>query len=113
MCPAAGEYGGKCLDQNSKISSQRPVAHVFELYVSAKRVTHVAASVRLPRPSHPRLERQKHGGPVSIHVDLFLHDRSRTHEGHLALQHVDELRQLIEARLTQEPPNPRKSWIAI
>src|SRR6187402_2361295 len=38
--------------------------------------------------------------------------RSRTHYGHVAAQHIEELRQLIQARAPKKRADSRDAWIA-
>src|SRR5690606_4852373 len=47
----------------------------------------------------------------AIPRDLLAHDRPRSDEAHLALQHVPQLRQLVEARLAEEATDTRNARV--
>lgn len=42
---------------------------------------------------------------------MFHHVRARTHYAHVAYQHVDELRQLVDVRLAHDVPPLGLSWV--
>ena len=71
-----------------------------------------AAPEDLHRPGQPRLDREPEQvlGPVAAHeLDLL---RPRADEAHVALQHVQELGQLVEARPAEEATEPRHARVA-
>src|SRR4051812_21055047 len=49
--------------------------------------------------------------PTFDHPILLLDQRSRAHEAHLALEHVQELRQLVERAAPQQPADVRDARI--
>src|SRR6266702_8498702 len=92
------------------VEPEAPVLHVVQIELDAAHhlfdaVGFAAIAVDLRPPGDARLD------PVAVHVALhqilvdvvvFERMRTRTHHRHLAAQHVDELRQLVEAGAPQE-----------
>ena len=60
----------------------------------------------LPQAGDAGLHRQPAAMPQVVALDLARERRPRADEAHLAAQHVQELRQLVEARASQEPARP-------
>ena len=54
------------------------------------------------QPVMPGPDRQAPALALGVAVDLDLHGRARAHERHLAAQHVDEVRQLVD-RVAAQP----------
>src|SRR5439155_2065701 len=51
-------------------------------------------------------------GPAGGAVGLVDHEGPRGDEAHLALEHVPELRELVEARAAEERPDPRDARVS-
>ena len=79
---------------------------VPDIELHAPRVGRVAAAADLPQPGQARLRCVVVFDVAAIARDLGAHDRTRPDQAHLAAQHVEQLRQLVEARAAQEAPDP-------
>ena len=65
----------------------------------------------LPQPGDPRQHQVALLVPLLEPLEVAHRQRPRTDERHLAADHVDELRQLVEREAAQEPPDPRQPRI--
>jgi hypothetical protein len=63
----------------------------------------LAPAAHLPHAGDPRAHREAAALPRLVLRDLARDRRPRADDGHLAAQHVDELRQLVDAELAHEP----------
>src|ERR1700712_4004989 len=104
---------------NFHIKSERPVTQVVQIVCDASlhfldAISLAAKSVDLGPAGNARLD------PVTMDVtryDLLIKIvmlkgmRTRSHYRHVAAQHVEELRQLVEARAAQESANTCNVWI--
>src|SRR2546425_7484921 len=94
------------LDENLQIEAQAPALDVIEVALDPfldRRVPPPPVDLGPPRDARLHLV-AKHvaGHPASELLDEARALRARTHKTHLAPQHVEELRQLVEARAPQE-----------
>ena len=71
----------------------------------------VGAPADLPQPGDAGLDQQPPGDVAVVAFDLLRQRRARTHQAHLAGQHVDQLRQLVQGPLAQPPTDPGHPWI--
>ena len=81
---------------------QRPVGDVGVVELHSLVPGDVAAPEHLPEAREARPEFLAGELPRLEGLDLERPQRAWSHEAHLAAQDVDELRQLVEARLAQE-----------
>src|SRR5919197_4816194 len=66
---------------------------------------HGVTTVDLPGSGHPGPEVEPTRLPERVGRDVEA-GRPRTDQAHLAAQHVDELRELVQARAAEEAPEP-------
>src|SRR5690606_6255826 len=104
-----------------QVEPGRPVLHVVQVVLHAAghlldRIGFTAQAVHLGPAGDPGLD------PVALHVAvhqglvlLVVRDRvwPRADDGHRALQHVDELRQLVQAGAAQECPERRDPRVTL
>lgn len=117
------EFSADCLRDDRHIHPQRPLRDVLEIMIDprnrqARLDCAAPTSTHLSEACNPRSRR------VSLKVvrDQILvghmscehtrHMRSRPNEGHLALNDIDELRNLVEARASQDFSNACDPGIA-
>ena len=50
---------------------------------------------------------------AAVYLSVMQHVRTRTHDAHVALQHVDKLRELIDVRLSHEVAEGKLSWVVL
>src|SRR5713101_5344854 len=53
---------------------------------------------------HSRLHRKEQAGRFAIFFDLGRHNRSRAYEAHIPSEHIEKLRQLVQARCPKRVP---------
>src|SRR5262249_52898812 len=109
-----------CPEQNRQVKSERPVINIPKICAHALRhLMHGSGfpsqAVNLGPACHARL----HGKPVLVTGDQgavfhIVGDRMRTRadQGHVALQHIQKLRQLVDARPAQEFTDTRYAQVA-
>src|SRR5439155_17194983 len=105
------EHAGEGQQDDLDVEPERPVPDVVEVVLDATVERRVAAqSVHLRPAGDPGLDVVAqhvagHRGAKLVHVDWAL--RPRTHQAHLAEEHVPELRQLVERERAQDRPRAR------
>src|SRR5580704_14679521 len=105
MRAAAQEYGGNRLAQDRNVVAQRPVPDVPNVEFHAARIAGVIPAADLPKPGETRLRFVVVFDIPAVACHFPCHDRARSNEAHLAAQHVEQLRQLVEAGPPQEHPD--------
>src|SRR5580693_1990821 len=73
----------------------------------------LVSTTDLPYARQPRTYRQSAPLPRLVLRDLRRNGGPRTYEAHLAAQDVDELRQLVDAELSDESTDRRNARIAL
>src|SRR5215203_2839218 len=100
---SAAEDSRERLEQDPEVAAEREVLHVVELHCEALGEAQRSASEDLHRPSDARLHSEPESmlRPVATNqVDLL---RPRANDAHVPLQHVHELRKLVQAEPPQDP----------
>src|SRR5438445_690092 len=103
------------LQENLQIEAEAPALDVVEVTLDPPLDRRVAPpSVDLGPARDPRLHLvaehvARHPAPELLHEARAL--RARPDEAHLAPEHVEELRQLVEARAPEEDAERRAAWI--
>src|SRR6266852_3741707 len=103
------------LQEDLQIEAEAPALDVVEVTLDPPLDRRVAPpAVDLGPAGDPRLHLvaehiARHAPPEFLDEARAL--RARPHEAHLAAQHVEELRQLVEARPSQERPEGGAAWI--
>src|SRR6056297_2876041 len=86
-------------DRAARASQQAPRPRITTTTVRSR----IATSLMNPRP---RAQHVRGAGAVMA-VELLLRDRAWADDAHVALQHVEELRHLVEAGLSQDGADAR------
>src|SRR5690348_13579939 len=102
----AGDHHTHGPSQDHEVEKRRPVLDVVEVAPHGIFPWHVRASADLPEAGHAGMgqEPTTFGGPESLH--LLRAARSGTDEDHVALEHVEQLGQLVEGVLPEPPAQP-------
>lgn len=91
-----------CPPQQNKVQPHGPVMNIPVVHLHSFRIIHVISPAGLPDTGNAGTH---HGIFFEIHAvswNLLLYDRPGSHKAHFPFQHVPELRQLIEAGLSEE-----------
>src|SRR5690242_5371663 len=71
----------------------------------------VASTIHLPPTCDARWDCKTFPLPGLVFFDQIRHFGARTHETHITTDHVDKLRQLVQAKAAQEFSCTRDTWI--
>ena len=108
-CASDGADG---LPEDGEVGGERPVLDVVEVEPDAVLPGQVGASADLPQSGHARLDQQPAGHVLVVPGDLGRQRRPRPDQAHVALEHVDQLRQLVQRPLAQERADPGDPRVA-
>ncbi len=94
------------LPDDQSVERERPLLDVAQVETDRLIPVQVGAAVDLPEAGQAGLHEQP---PPCLALVAPVGDRQRTgaDERHLTAQHVDQLRELVERRAAQPPPDPR------
>src|SRR5262245_46669640 len=101
---AAQENGRDRLGEDLKIEPNGPVLDIMAVQFHPLHEGKVISPADLPKTCDARLDRQPAAMEPLVTINLFGKWRPWTNQGHFALQHVDELRQFIDAGPANETP---------
>lgn len=101
------------LRKNREISSDGPILDVRNVQILALLLRKIRTTGNLPRTSNTGLHQQTRGIQGAIAGNLVRQRRTRPNQRHIALQHVKELRELIQRSLTNKMANLRNTWIIL
>src|SRR5688572_17129784 len=92
------------LRENLQVEGERPVVDVF--HVGADPLLELRlATVDLPEARNARLDAESPAVPARVDpVDVAYGERPRPDQAHVAHEHVEELRKLVEAEPAKQPP---------
>ena len=98
------EHRPKGLEKHLDVNLQAPITHVEQLegLALAILVLRVVARNGLPPAGDARRHRQEFHDRIIVSHELVGLDGTRADDAHLALEHVPELRNLVERGLTQK-----------
>ena len=94
------------------VQPQRTPARVFDVQRTISSSVTVGAAVDLPQTGDAGLDGKARKPVRGIVLDLVRDRRPRSHQRHLAAQHVPQLRQLVEARAPQRPAEAGHALVA-
>src|SRR6185312_4990495 len=97
--------------QNPQVELELPIPHICQLDIGTVRVAHVTPSVHCPGTRQPWLEREQHGRPFAVLVELVRHHRPGTDQRHLTANDIPELWQFIQAALPEESTHPSNAGV--
>ena len=101
------------LQQNHDVPRDRPVLNIRHIRILRLFLSQIAASGNLPRSSNTRLNQQSRGIQHVISRDFFRQRRARPNQAHIALEHVKELRELIQRCFTNKVTDLSHAWIVL
>src|SRR5512146_1716810 len=108
----AAENDAHGLDHDPEIEPKRPIVDVLSLETNDFfEIRDEITPADLPRPRQPRHDAEADEMPRLVAPNFDRNRRAWSHERHLAGEHIEELRQLVEAESTKQPPDPRDSRI--
>ncbi len=100
---AASNDHSKCgSNQDPQVEPSGSVLVIFSVHLDSFFVSRAASAHTLPKPGATRLHSRIHVLLIAILLDFGRYDRARADETHISDQYVEELRELIQARLSQE-----------
>lgn len=88
--------------EKHEIQPDAPVMHIPAVHLDALGIVDIASSAGLPHASDAGEDRVVLLDIFPIPRDFLLNDGAGSDEAHLTFEHVQELRQLIEAGLSKE-----------
>src|SRR6266481_8912278 len=103
--------------KNAEVSARTPPSDVFQIRMKPLLDAGVAApstNLRQTRQPRPHLQPPRVvGKPATENLGVSGHLRARTDQRHFALEHVPQLRQLIEVETAQSAskPCPRRKFL--
>src|SRR2546430_16041371 len=85
-------------EENTEIAEQRPLADITRLKSDdLLEVGDLVSAIHLPWSRNTRLHIKPRVMVLLVQRNLRGQRRPRTHQRHLATQHIDQLRQLVQA----------------
>src|SRR5438067_245909 len=105
------EYVARRTEQQLDVGPERPARHIQVVDLDHLLERHAAAAEDLPRASHAGRQVQAAPAPALYEVVLVDDERARADQAHLALEDVDQLRQLVEGSLAEETPDARDARV--
>src|SRR5690606_12226991 len=91
-----GDHGRDGAQENLGVEPGRPVLRVVEIEAHHLVKGEVRATVDLPESGQARLDEQSLEMPILIRLHLFRDRWTRSDQAHVTLEHLQELRELIE-----------------
>src|SRR4051812_39218628 len=107
----AGENRRKCHEQDPQVPPERQVLDVLPLHRKPLVEVEVATPEDLHRPGHPRPRLEAEAVLLAVAIDELELLGPRSHEAHVSLEHVHQLRKLVEAPTTQDAPYARHAGV--
>src|SRR5262249_8379105 len=93
-------------EQDLDVEAERPSIDVSEIQTHPVLEVHAVAAGDLPEAGDSRLHGEAPALPALVLLDLLRDRRARPDEAHVALEHVPELRQLVDGE-APDPPADR------
>src|ERR1700720_2000062 len=99
----AGQDDGDGTPKNLHVQPQGPVVDIFQVQPDPiAEIAHVVAAADLPQAGQSRLDAQPSAvGDVMEEFDFIDREWPRADEAHLATEHVEKLRDFVDAKLAQ------------
>src|SRR6266536_1857922 len=92
----ARQNGRNRPQQNLQIQRRRPVVDVLQVELHPVIEIDLVPAADLPETSQARLHGEAAAVPAAVRLHLFRDRRARPDQAHVALEHIPELRQLVE-----------------
>src|SRR5205809_5805847 len=106
------DHGRNRLHQDLQVEPERPLIDVLHVQLHPLIKAEIAASVDLPETGDTWPDTEASPVPVLIETVIVAQGQGpRAYKAHVASQHVDELRQLVNAGLPEEPTKLSDSGI--
>src|SRR5687768_8960718 len=104
---AGSKHCAKSLQQDDEVQPQGPLVHILDIELDALRVGQVVSAADLPEAGHARAHCTVVLPSLGVQADLPLHAGARADDAHIALEHVPQLRKLVQAEPPQDPAGAR------
>ena len=108
---ASAQHGRRRARQKGEIDAEGQVSGQPDIHRHPTTIRHVVATGHLPQASQARSHGAIVGQPPPVQARLIHHDGPRPDQGHLAPQHVQQLRQLVDAGTPQQAAQTRHAHI--
>src|SRR6188508_333237 len=109
---AAAEQGRNRARENQQVGEDRPGLDVLELETDdLVEIKDLVPPAHLPRSGNAGHDEEPRHVALEVVRELFRKARPWPNKAHLAPEHVEELRQLVERRAPQESSDPRHAGI--
>jgi hypothetical protein len=95
------------VQQNGDINEQTTISNVVQIVFDIFMDQESPVRAKLPQAGNSRLHRQALTLEWSVLLDDEGHFRPRSDQGHVAEQHIQNLRQFVEAGFAKNPANRR------
>src|SRR5574340_1037258 len=99
---------GDGLTENLKIQRQRPMLDVFQVQLHPFFERQGTPSIDLPKTGQAGPDAESPAVPICAEfLEITNGERAGSDQTHIPFEHVDELRQFVEAGLSEEPSDGR------
>jgi len=107
----AEEDSGHSKHHQFQIEQQSSLIDVLDIHQNLLLEPDIASATHLPDARKPRFDLKPAAIKSRVEFDFVRDGRSRAYEAHVATDDVPELRELIDAETSNEPPDAGHSWI--
>ena len=97
--------GTDSAEKQHDVSQHGPVLHIADVQRLGFFLTQVGSARHLPRTGNTRLHQHTSGIRLVVLCHFLGQRRARAHHAHVALEHVQELRELVDGVLADELPD--------
>src|SRR6185369_9621288 len=87
--------------QDSQVAAERPALEILHVELDHLVEREMVAAANLPQPGNSWRRLQAPQMPRLVEFKLVGQSRARPNQAHLAVYHVDQLRQLVDAEATE------------
>ena len=94
--------GTDSAEKQHDVSQHGPVLHIADVQRLGFFLTQVGSARHLPRTGNTRLHQHTSGIRLVVLCHFLGQRRARAHHAHVALEHVQELRELVDGELTDK-----------
>src|SRR5690606_27639587 len=98
--------------EDPQVEFDRPIVDIPDVELDAFWPGQLISAIDLRPPCHARQRFEPSPLPRTVLLDLVAESRARTDQAHVALEDVDELGQLVDARGPEYPSNSCDARIA-
>ncbi len=107
------QHHGDGAPQNFQVQPERIVLNIVQIILGVQVHGAAAAAIDLPPASHARQHAKALPLPGLVLGGHIRHLGAWADQAHIAAQHIDQLRQLVEAEAPQYPPERRNPRVIV